>query len=164
MATSRKKASKAAAKKAARASAAPTDGNDMVFESEDFRAIPGGVMQVVFKVSSVGDDQSVSLGVGLFERLTPDSQWVVLAKRQLDNLPATPEESFFAFTPKAGASYAITFLGEMHALSLSNEPLRLALAVTAEGVGTPIEDFQGERKVNARFCTARGRALLKAKS
>ena len=164
MATRNRRSSRAAAATAAGAPGAPASSDEMVFEADAFRSIPEGVSQVVFKVASVGDNQSVSLGVGLFEQATPTSQWMVLAKQRVDNLPTTPEGSFFSFAPKRGARYAITFLGEMHALSLANDPLLLGLAVTADGVGAPLEDFNGDRTVAARFCIARGRALLEAKA
>lgn len=172
MATSRKTAAKAAARKTAapaNASSAGSGGGggggggtDMLFESEDFKPIPAGVTQVVFKVVSAGADQSVSLGVGVFEQLGQNAPWITIDKRHIDNLPATPEGSFVSFLPRPGARYALTFLGEMHALSVRDAPLELALAVTADGVGTPLEDFDGPRSVDARFCVARGRALLRS--
>ena len=154
-------ASRAAATGVASSTASPSVGH-MVFESEDFRRIPSGVAQVIFKIGEAGDDQSVSLGAGLFEQLKKNAQWIVIDKKRIDNLPTTPEESFFAFVPKPGASYAITFLGEVHSLSLRKDPLSVELLITADGIGEPLEDFGGKRTLDARFCIARGRALLKA--
>jgi hypothetical protein len=153
---------KAAQKAAAAAGPVGPASTEMVFESQDFRRIPGGVKQTLFKILVAGDFQSASLGVVIFEQASPASPFVVLAKQEVDNLAATPEQSFVAFAPISGARYVITFVGEMHALTLSKDPLVLALAVTADGVGQPIEDFKGPQKVDGRFCAVRGRALLEA--
>lgn len=139
-----------------------TASQEMLFESNAFQQIPAGVRQIIFKIDDAGDSQSASIGVAVFEKLSADSQWVVLAKQEIDNLAATPEESFLAIAPKPNANYAITFAGEMHALSLSKDPLKLKLLISGEGVGSPIEDFKGSRTVTGRFCAIRGRALLKA--
>lgn len=149
----------AAAASAAASAIVPTD---MVFESEDFRSIPTGVKQVLLKIALAGDNQSASLGVAVFEQLTPQSQFVLIAKQEIDNLANTPEESFLPIAPIPGAAYAITFVGEMHSLSLADAPLSLTLRISAEGVGTPIEDFGGQKTVQGRFCAVRGRALLRA--
>jgi hypothetical protein len=162
MATRKRAASRPAAAATEAAEVAPID-TDMVFDAGDFRPVPRGVSQVLLKITRVGHDQSVSLGVALFEQVTPQSPWIVIAKQKVDNLPTTPEESFLAFSPQRGARYAGTFLGEMHALSLRDNPLELALMVTADGVGEPIEDFGGRRTVADRFCIVRGRTLLEAR-
>lgn len=136
--------------------------SEMLFESDAFRQIPVGVRQILLKIAEAGESQSASLGVTVFEKLADSAPWIVLAKQEIDNLAVTPEQSFVAIAPKAGASYVVTFAGEMHALSLGNDPLLLSLIVSGEGVGAPIEDFNGARTVNGRFCPVRGRALLKA--
>jgi hypothetical protein len=135
---------------------------EMVFESQDFRQIPPSAQLVLLKISHVGENQSVSLGAAVFEQLTPQSPFVVIAKQELDNLAETPAGSFLSISPNPGATYAVTFVGEMHALSLDKAPLALSLLVNAEGVGSPIENFGGEQVVEGRFCPVRGRALLKA--
>jgi hypothetical protein len=150
---------KTAAAGAATAGSGPTD---MVFESADFRVLPSGVKQALLKIVRAGENQSASLGVAVFERLTPQSQFVLIAKQEIDNLASTPEKSFLPVAPVPGAVYAITFVGEMHSLSLATSPLSLTLHISAEGVGTPIEDFGGQKTVQGRFCSIRGRALLRA--
>lgn len=147
---------------AAGAAATANGPTDMVFESAGFRVIPSGVKQVLLKIARAGDNQSASLGVAVFERLTPQSQFVLIAKQEIDNLASTPEKSFLPVAPVPGAAYAITFVGEMHSLSLANAPLSLTLHVSAEGVGMPIEDFGGQKTVQGRFCAIRGRALVRA--
>jgi hypothetical protein len=147
---------------AAGEAAAANGSTDMVFESADFRVIPSGVKQVLLKIARVGDNQSASLGVAVFEQLTPQSQFVLIAKQEIDNLGSTPEKSFLPIAPVPSATYAITFVGEMHSLSLANAPLSLTLRISAEGVGTPIEDFGGQKTVQRRFCAIRGRALMRA--
>lgn len=144
------------------AATAAEQPKDMVFESADFRVIPAGVQQVLLKIARAGDQQGASLGVAVFEQLTPQSQFVVIAKKMIDNLASTPEESFLPLAPVPGATYAITFVGEMHALSLANAPLSLTLRINAEGIGAPIEDFGGPKEIAGRFCVVRGRALLRA--
>jgi hypothetical protein len=149
-------------KDAANTTDARRESSEMLFESDEFRSIPVGVKQVLLKIALAGDSQSVNLGVAVFEQLTTTSQFVVMAKQEIDNLASTPEQSFLAVVPKPGARYVITFVGEMHALTLSNEPLSLQLLVTGDGVGSPIEDFKGSQSVDNRFCSVRGRALLTA--
>jgi hypothetical protein len=144
------------------AATAAEQPKDMVFESADFRVIPAGVQQVLLKIARAGDHQGASLGVAVFEQLTPQSQFVVIAKKMIDNLASTPEESFLPLAPVPGATYAITFVGEMHALSLANAPLSLTLRINGEGIGAPIEDFGGPKEIPGRFCVVRGRALLRA--
>lgn len=148
------------AAKAADAGAQQT--TDLVFESTDFRTIPAGVQQVLLKIARAGDQQSASLGVAVFEQLTPQAQFVVIAKKTIDNLASTPDQSFLPLAPVPGATYAITFVGEMHALSLANAPMSLTLLITADGIGTPVEDFGGPKETPGRFCVVRGRALLRA--
>lgn len=152
----------ASAKAADKGLPAAAASSEMLFEADAVRHIPAGVRQILLKIAEAGESQSVSLGVAVFEKLTDASPWIVLAKQEIDNLAVTPEQSFLSIAPKVGASYAMTFAGEMHALSLGNEALTLRLIVSGEGVGEPIEDFSGTRTVNGRFCTVRGRALLKA--
>lgn len=135
---------------------------DLVFESTDFRVIPAGVKQVLLKIARAADQQSVSLGVAVFEQLTPQGQFVVIAKKTIDNLASTPDQSFLPLAPVPGATYAITFVGEMHALSLANVPMSLTLLITADGIGVPVEDFGGPKETPGRFCVVRGRALLRA--
>lgn len=161
----RKKAVKTAvAAKAASAGVAAESATEMVFESEDTRPIPKGVKQVLLKIASAGNDQSVSMGAAVFEQLPSQSQFVIISKQEIDNLGETPEQSFLPIFPKPGASYAITFVGEMHSLSRDATPLSLTLMVTAEGVGVPIENFGGPRVVDGRFSPVRGRALLRAET
>jgi hypothetical protein len=151
-----------AAASAAAVAAAANGPTDMVFESADFRVIPSGVQQVLLKIARAGDNQSASLGVAIFEQRTPQSQFVLIVKQEIDNLANTPEKSFLPIAPVPGAAYAITFVGEMHSLSLASAPLSLTLRISAEGVGTAIEDFGGQKSVPGRFCSIRGRALLRA--
>lgn len=162
MVDKRKDKRAAIAAKSVTAGPAADEPSEMVFESQDFRRIPAGVKQVLLKIARAGNDQSVSLGAAVFEQLTPQSQFVIIAKQEIDNLAETPEKSFLAIAPKPGASYAVTFVGEMHSLGLAKAPLTLTLLVTAEGVGAAIEDFGGERVVDGRFSPIRGRSLLRA--
>jgi len=185
MATTRKRTAPAARKaakpargaKSAKAAAAPRAARparaaksaattrqtsaDMDFVMNAFKTLPPGTTRAVFSIVDAGPQQSARMGVALFEQMPP-GDFQPVTSQDVDNLPMTPAGSKFAFAPRPGANYVITFSGEMHSLSTATVPLQLTLAVTAEPSGATVEDFNGPRSVNQRACSLAGRALLRA--
>lgn len=158
---SAKAAGAARAARPAAAAAARQTSADMDFVMNEFKTLPAGTARVVFRIVNAGPQQSARMGVALFEQIPP-GDFQPVTSGEVDNLPMTPAASKFEFTPRAGASYVITFSGEMHSLSTANVPLQLELAVTAEPSGAIVENFNGSRSVDQRACSLAGRALLRA--